>query len=213
MTMSTVNAISTNHSTPVAPADDLAQTDSSDGGISLLPDPVSQLAFSGDVGAEITALAVQTGGTERRNDETERDAVESLQEQRNNDQVKTMRDRAGALLGQAIAEGAGTIVQGGLVMTGAVSKTPVGPTSVWSGAGEIADGMGKVVGGLYQAGAANDDANGTADKNDTDRLATVLQNIHDDGASASQLILNAMQFLQEYAQTQAQTRNAALHGA
>jgi hypothetical protein len=228
MTMFSVSQINTNSSTPVSPTEDAWQNGSPDGE-SLLPDPV-QLAFTGDVGAQIAALAVQAGGVEQRDDETERDALESLRERRGDDQVREMRAKAGAILGAALVQGLGTALKGGAEIAGGAASlndvtcsvsgkvvapgTFLGATSpTWAGAGDIASAMGNIGSGVCQAEGANHDADATAAQNDAQRLLNSSQNVHDDSTSAIQLIAAAMQFFQEYAQTQAQTRNAVLHGA
>jgi hypothetical protein len=211
-------------------APDLTGTDPSPGAGSLLPDPVAQLATSGDVGAEIAALCVETGTTEEQADRTERDAVESLQEQVENKEVQDMRDKAGAILGQAIAEGVTTMAQGAMEGSSAIASlqdvtcpvshqvvaqgTLLGMTQgMWRGAGELTSGIGRIVGGAYQAGGANDDANAAEAHAEAGHLATSVQDMHDSASQATQFVQAALDFYREYVTTQAQTRNAAVHVA
>jgi hypothetical protein len=196
------------------------------GGATLLPEPVGALMASGDVGAEIAAMGVMTGQTEQQTDRQERDALEALQQQRENSEVQAMRDKAGQIIGQSIAQGAGMVAQGGMTVCSATASAqdvpgqnqPAVPGRVagltgdqWKAGGLVIGGIGQLTGGIYQAGAANDDANAAQYHAEAAHLASSAQDVHDDMRSAGDYVRSALDFYREYESTQAQIRNATIH--
>jgi hypothetical protein len=183
---------------------------------------------SGDIGAEIAAFGVMTGQTEQQTAREERDALEAFQEQRENAEVQAMRDKAGNILGQSIAEGVGSIAQGGMTLcsatasaqdvTGSNGQRDLGRVGgltgdQWKAGGLLIGGTGQIVGGTYQAGAANDDANAAAAHAEAAHFASSAQDLSDDLHGGNALVQSALDFYREYVSTQAQIRSATIHVA
>jgi hypothetical protein len=223
----TIGAITSTDSPSPSPHATTTETQPASGA-NLLPEPVGQLMASGDVGAEIAAIAVMTGQTEQQTARQERDALEALQFQRENDEVQAMRDKAGEILAQSIAQGVGSIAQGSMTGCSATASAqdvggPNQPTvpgrfggltgGQWQAGGLFVSGIGQLTAGVYGAGAANDDANAAAFHAQAAHLAGFAQDLHDDMRSGSDYVGRALDFYREYVSTQAQIRSATIHVA
>jgi hypothetical protein len=207
---------------------------------SLLPEP-SPMLLGADIGAEIAALAVKTGETQRdietRAAETE-DTVEDRAEQA---EVSTMHDeastmRAGAWTSGLLQVGAGvcSIASAGMSIDAAhASQGPAacptaspggsvavsqavsaaGVAGMLKGFSEGLNGGGTLAGGLSKAAATDCEALATASKALADAAERSGAAARDGQKNASDFVQSAIDFYREYESTKAQADAAAVHGA
>ena len=200
--------------------------------LSLLPEPMTQMVASGDIGAEIAGLSVISGQQQRDTARTERDALEVSQEQQEATEVQAMRDKAGSILAQAIAQGVGSIVQGAMTIGAAASALRASPDAhaapsagagsasapsaadvCWRAGAQFATGASQIIEGIYQAQGAGDDATAAQAHAAAAQIANEVQDAHDDMQSAGSFVQGAIEFYREYVSTQAQIRSATVHAA
>jgi len=191
--------------------------------LSLLPDPSPQLESSGDIGAEIASMAVQSGQAERQTDEQARAADEEQQAREQDSEVQAMRDEAGRIRESAAWTGVSGIVEGlgecgaGVAGLGEGTTTDASRASGqhWSavirGVGQAAGASAKVFAATSDADKASLDADAAMHKATADQAANAASDEHDAAANADETITAALSFYREYVSTQAQTWNAALH--
>lgn len=213
-TIDTVRAAATMAATDAAqnqPEKDVA-------GRSLLPDPVTALLSSGDIGAELAALMVQDGTVERA----------TTRQQREDDEARALAQDAGEV--QAIrAEASGMRVQawvdvGATVVTevAAIALTPAGAAQ----AAEVSGGsngpayalaLGKAgqgaIDGYFGAAQKDHEANAKACEAAAADAKSAADDAHEALADANDLIKAALTFYQEYVSTRGQTLTVAAQRA
>jgi hypothetical protein len=220
MSVSDAGCVTTTHvqlpSANGGTADGGGSTDSS-----LLPEPTAMVASSGDVGAEIAAMAVQTGETECQTDDQARAADEAQQDREEASEVQAMRDEAGKIRESAIWTGASGAFQGaGEFGGGAVALndgTEAGRAqseswaAMFKGGGTAGSALTKVGAGMADGDKASLEADAAAHKAAADHAATAAGDMRDASSRANDAITQALSFYREYVSTQGQTWNAALH--
>ncbi|HEY8041391.1 MAG TPA: hypothetical protein VIF15_16410 [Polyangiaceae bacterium] len=174
-----------------------------DAGPPPLPDPLDALALSGDPGAELAALAVESGQAQRRSARAARDACEAAEVHEQDAEIAAMRQKADDLRVEGLIEGAGMAAQGVGAVGGDATK----------GVGLMAGGAAKVVATGRGADAANDDADATLHKNAAAHAKDAADAMHDTWKEGADYVKAALDFYREYTSTQAQSRSAALHRA
>jgi hypothetical protein len=176
-----------------------------------LPDPVVALATSGDVGAEIAALAVQSGDAQRRTAQDIRDALEQYVDSQENHQIEAMRAKARDAFANSFIEGAGMAANGAFGCVGASKDQAT--KSEWAGGGMLAQGGAKIGSAFFAQSMANDDADATSHSSSADRAKRSIQDASDAFKGAGDYVNAAIEFYREYVSAQGQTMNAALHRA
>jgi hypothetical protein len=170
------------------------------------------MTASGDVGAELAALAVQSGEAQRRTSRDIRDALEDSVESQENQQVDALRAKAADTFASSLIEGLGTAAEGGCQL-GASFATCDAVKLKWNASGTLAQGVAKMGSALYAQNAVNDDANATSDASAADRAKRAIQDTGDAYKDAGDYVNAAIDFYREYVSAQGQTMNAALHRA
>jgi hypothetical protein len=179
--------------------------------VSVQSDGMSALIASGDVGAEVAALAVETGETQRQDAQVVRDEMEASAAAEEDQEVAAMRDKADAIRNAGIAEGIGMGLDGVCnIVAGPCSS---GAQTSLKGGGMLAEGTGKIVGACFSADGATADANATRHKVNADHAKDVANDAHDELKGASEYVNSAIDFYREYVSAQGQTMSAALHRA
>jgi len=176
---------------------------------SLLPEPVVALLSSGDVGAEIAALAVETGMAEGSLAREEREAAQVRKEWEDAQEVGAIRAEASSLRVQAWVDAGTTlgaqfgssVIAGGSGGSGASVAPGTAGSSVLL-AGKLADGY-------FAAGQKDDEANAKSYEAASSDAKSAADDAHDTLAGANDYIRSALAFYQEYVATRAQTLIAA----
>jgi len=197
MTMTTVpvNEARTNPARAAEPATDGGPT----GATSLLPDPEASLLSSGDVGAELAALAVLTGRNERSAAREERQAAEARAVAEEAGEVQAIRAEASNLRAAAWVDAVTTL--------GAQAAGP------GSSGGAVMKAGKALADGYFSAGQKDDEANAKACEAAAGDAKAAADDAHDALADASDYIKSALAFYQEYVTTRAQTLTIAAQKA
>jgi hypothetical protein len=195
----------------VSGSDTSAETTATSSATAPLPDPVVALATSGDVGAELAALAVQSGEAQRRTAQDIRDSLEDYLDSQQNQQIEAMRAKARDAFGNAFVEGLGIAANGGFDMTAAFSCDA--DKSKWTAGGTLAQGCAKMGSAFFAQNMANDDADATGHANAADHARRTIDDMNDACKGADGYVNAAIEFYREYVSAQGQTMNAALHRA
>jgi hypothetical protein len=176
---------------------------------SILPDP---LAMSGDPGAELAALAVQSGEEQQTVAQAGRDTEEKIEVAEDNQQVADMQKKATDIRTAGIVTGAGMAAEGGCTLAGAFSQTDK-MRQIVTGGGKVANGGATIGGAFANAAAANEDANAAAAKSASDQAKGAADDLHDAKKAGGDFISAALDFYREYTSAQASASSAALHRA
>jgi hypothetical protein len=186
--------------------------------VSLLPEP--SILLGGDMSAEITALAVQTGQQEQRINTTAAETEDTIEDKAEQSQVDLMHQdasetRAGAWTSGLLQIGAGacSIASGVTSMAMTAGKTASAVSGILKGGSEGLMGGGTIAGGVSKAAATDDEALATASKALADAAQRSGATARDAQKSASDFVQSAIDFYREYQSTKAQEATAALHGA
>lgn len=188
---------------------------------------ITQLAASGDPGAELAALAVQSGETHRKEACETRDAYEAAEATEDQQEVDAMKQKADDIRSEAWTEGVGMVLQGGLELGGScealdeMGDTPTqsmltrsnAEMSAFRGAGGVASGVANVLAAGSKAAQANDDAAAAQHRGNADQAKAAADDMHDAANDASDFVKAALDFYNGYVSSEAQTRAAALHKA
>jgi hypothetical protein len=188
---------------------------------------ITQLESSGDPGAELAALAVQSGEAQRTGADAARDAYETAEASEDQQEVDAMRQKADDIRSEAWTEGAGMVLQGGLELGGsceAIDDMGSAPKQamltrantemgVFRGAGNVASGVANVLATGSKAAQANDDAAAALQRGNADQAKAAAEDMHDASKDASDFVKAALDFYNGYVSSEAQTRAAALHKA
>lgn len=166
---------------------------------SLLPAPLGALMSSGDVGAEIAALAVENGMGERSLAREERQAAEARAQSQEAQEVHAIHAEASSLRVQAWVD-AGTMV----------AAEVAGKDSAGAALGTAAKTL---VDDYFAAGQKDDEANAKACEAASTDAKAAADDAHETLAGANDYIKSALDFYQEYATTRAQTLAVAAQRA
>ena len=179
---------------------------------SLLPDPLAQLAMSGDPGAMVAALVVETGKEEKDVSRHVEQAESNIQENEERTQVAEMHQKADDMRTQALVTGG--------IGVGAAAMSAAGSLYDFNSKGQrafAAASQGLTAGQGLAKGeydATNEDADATVamhEHNAADAGRAASQ-AYDNGRDAQKLLESAVDFFREYSSAQDQAKAAALHG-
>lgn len=206
---------------PVATAEVEDEQPLSTSSSSVLPDPNTTLALSGNPGAELAALMVKAGAAQRDTAQAARETQEKVEEQEDDAEVSAMRQKASDIQTAGWAEGLGMAFEGAMGVAGAA--VTAGAATGDAGATRRADGAGIGAGGRVgsatgliaaaypKADEATMDANAAAHKAASDRARTAGDDLKDARKSGDDLVSAALDFYREYTGAKASERGAALH--
>ncbi len=188
-------------SVPFASGYESVETPSGAAPISLLPAPSALPGvISGDVGAELAALAVASGEVERTAATDARNADEARAVSEAEQELQAIRSQAQSLRQEAWFDGATTVA----TLTAGGSSQALG--SVIGGAKALGDG-------LYGADQKDDEASARGYEAGVTAARFAGDGAHDALSAASDFIRSALDFYKEYVTTRAQTSSAALRGS
>lgn len=179
------------------------------GTVSLLPDPATQLAVSGDPGAMLAALTIETAKEQRDVSRELRQGEEATQDREEQAEVAAMHDKAGDMRAQAWEEGAFDASAGVMQMAGAGASG--GAQTRWEAGATLMKAGGKVVTGLDAAGNEDKDADVVAHKHTGDRARRAADDAHEGEKEAQKLLDTAIDFYREYTSASDQAKAAATH--
>jgi hypothetical protein len=185
---------------------------------SVLPDPVTALAVSGDPGAELAALAVKSGEQQQTDAQAARDAQEKTEVSEDNQQVAAMNQKADEMRAGGLTEGLGMIAEGGFQMAAAGVSVSGSKDATLESAGLKLDGTflkaaSVIDGAANKAAEANADATAAAAKSASDQAKSAADDLHDAKKAGGDLVSAALDFYREYTSAQASASSAALHRA
>jgi hypothetical protein len=183
----------------------------------VLPEPVQALAFSGDPGAELAALAVLTGNDQQRVAQQARDTEEKAEVVQDQLQVDAMRRKADEIRNAGWVEGAGMMLEGGLDL-GAADKvkpdgTPTREGNQLRACASLVKGFTTIGAATEKASESEDDAAAASHKAAADQARSAADDLHDAKKAAGEFVAAALDFYREYVSSQASERSAALHRA
>jgi hypothetical protein len=183
----------------------------------LLPDPEAQLLASGDPGAMVAALVVETAKDERDVSRQIEQTESELQDQQEQAQVQAMRQKASAMRTQAWTSGLIGVAQGAVSLGAACASNGAAKDGVGKLGRELEAGA-KVVGAVHDlssglAGAANEDAdaNIASHEHAASHAGRAAAQAYDNERDAQKLLDTALDFYKEYESAQDQERAAAVH--
>jgi hypothetical protein len=170
----------------------------------ILPAPT---AFPCDIGAEIAILGVRAGRDEQQIDQTSEQIANELQDKAEQGEVAEMHREASDIMGSAVVTACMQIGQGMTQIAGAGAPQSQqigyqGGASLWGAGATLSAAVG-------QAQQQLDQAQVTAYKAVADSSAQTSSAAAQGQTNAQSVINNAIQFYQEYAQTQAQAELTA----
>jgi hypothetical protein len=209
--MTTINATQGPGGATALPIDDSTTTLEA-GAEAGLPDPVTALALSGDPGAELAALAVQSGERQETVAQTARDAQEQTEVSDDNQQVAAMHQKADDIRSAGMWQGLGMAAEGGGTVAGAFFSSPK-ITQELQGGGKMANGGATITATHFSAAEANDDANADQARAAADQAKGAADDLHDAKKAGGDFISAALDFYREYTSAQASANSAALHRA
>jgi hypothetical protein len=188
---------------------------------SVLPDPITTLALSGDPGAELAALMVTSGSQQRQAADAARQIQEKTEEQEDDAEVSAMRQKASDIQSAGWAEGLGMAFEGGMGVAGAAVSADAalgdaGASQRAAGAGlsaggKVGNAVGVIAGGYDKADEATMDANAASHRAAADQARTAADDLKDAHKSGDDLVSAALEFYREYTGAKASERGAALH--
>jgi hypothetical protein len=194
--------------------------------LELLP-PVEQLACSGDPGAMVAALAVQSSNTQREIARSQRDNALQAQAHAQAAEIQDMRSKANWQRVQGGVDGALQIGQGVFdVVSGINDAKAVAQTddkaaaahskvnSAWDRGGATLVGATKSIADGFMNGAITDtDADAKVQDAAAQSFKQIADDAHDSERDAQATIDKAIDFYKEYVDTKAQAAMAAVHRA
>ena len=188
------------------------ETSTVTGAATILPDPVG---LSGDLGAELAALAVRSGEQQETVAQTARDAEERIEVNQDDRQVDAMHKKAGDVLSDGLTEGLGMMAEGGFELAAAGETTAAEGKPTADGYALKADGTicraWSMTGDAFsKAAQANDDATAAAARSASDRARSAADDLHDAKKGAGDFISAALDFYREYTSAKAAADAAAL---
>jgi hypothetical protein len=189
------------------------------------PQILNQLLASGDPGAEMAALAVETGTTQRTVSSEARQAYEAEEASEDQKQVDAMRQKAQDIETEGWIEAAGMAAQGALDAAGGIEGLKMlgddpsqlgiakanDVSSIFRGAGLGAQAVATPFAAGARAAQANDDADAALHRANADQAKAAAEDMHDAQKDASDHVKSALDFYRDYVSTEAQTQAAALH--
>jgi len=184
---------------------------------SILPDPLTAPAMSGDPGAELAALAVKSGEQQETNAQAARDAQESVEVSEDNQQVAAMNQKADDIRAGGLTEGLGMVAEGGVDVAAAGVIASDGKPTLESAAlkfdGTVLKAGSVINGASSRAAEANADADAAAARSASDQAKGAADDLHDAKKAGGDFISAALDFYREYTSAQASANSAALHRA
>jgi saccharopine dehydrogenase-like NADP-dependent oxidoreductase len=155
---------------------------------------------SGDMGAQVAALVVQSGQDQGDVARAERNAEQQLEDAAEQQQVEDMRAKADSAEIGAFVEGAAQVGAG---CAGGMQ----------TGGGLALSGAGKIGGGVFDGLAAHDDADATAALHAATHASRAVDDAAQAARDARKLESDALDFYRAYVEADGQAKNAALRRA
>jgi hypothetical protein len=185
----------------------------------LVPEPLP-VVLGGDVAAEIAALAVQTGESQRDIDSKAAETEDNIQDNAAQAEVATMHDeastmRAGAWEGGLLQIGAGacSIASAGASIGAKPGSDAAGWAAGLNGTSQSLMGGATIAGGLSKAAGTDSQALATAQKALSDSAQRAGLAARDGQKNATDFVQSALDFYRQYETAKAEAQAAALHGA
>jgi hypothetical protein len=201
----------------------------------LLPDPVAALSMTGDPGAMVAALAVETGQSEEDVSRNVNQTESNIQYTEEEAEVSEMHEKASNMVAQGWAEAGIEAGSAALSIAGAASPssttttttttaTPTGTeaTAVTTptGHGPLLGAIGKGIGagsdgvkGVFNGANENTEANITQHDANAKAAGTAASAAYDSMRDGQKLLDAAVDFFKEYSAAEQQAKAAALfHG-
>ncbi len=158
------------------------------------------IADTGDLGAEIAAIAVRNGDVERDASHEAREAEERTEAKDDAAQVQDMREEASSMRMEGVFDAVTTV--------GTAYVKAYCPSAAF--AGEAAEKLGD---GFWHAAQHANEAEAAGQKAAADQAKGAAQDDGDAANDANGYVKAAIDFYREYASTEAQTQSAAIHRA
>lgn len=174
----------------------------------LLPDPFTELAHNGDVGAQIAALLVKTAQQQKEAARGAREAAEQAQRAADDEELSAMESQADCKLLAGVIEGAANI-GGGAVGIGSAAGSPEARER-GRGIASVAQGAGKIAGavGAHHADMHGLDAKSAEQTSGRERRAA--EDARDLGKDAADLLDRALGYYKEYMTAKSDVQRATL---
>ncbi len=202
---------------------------------------VSQLACSGDPGAMLAALTMQSAHEQDETARAQRDEATKAEVTADNAEIQDMHDKADMQRAQGIVDGACDVADAGMEMAqGAktldatndrIQADDPGTTKAqaqslrrdaassdaaatgWKSGVEAMNGLKSILHGEFDAEITDKDADAKQQDISAQTFKQMADDAHDDEKDAKDLLNKALDFYKEYTDTKNQTTLAASHRA
>jgi hypothetical protein len=201
---------------------------------------VSGLMFSGDPGAMLAALTMQTAHEEEKVSRAQRDACEKAQESAERAEIADLHAKADLMRAQAIVDGVCDFARAGMDFTSGAKTLEASSdrleaddtsdagkahdlrdeanhadaaASNWKSSGEAVTGLGSVTHGAFGAEITDKDADSKAHDTAAQTFKRMADDARSDEKDAKALLTKALDFYKEYVDTKNQTVMAAIRRA
>lgn len=187
------------------------------------------LMCSGDAGAMIAALAVESGRSQKKAALEQRRNAEATETAEQNAQIQALRDKADLVRIQGVVDGAMTLGEGLLDFgkdmnaasaEGAKSEGRLGDQASadaraarYGGGAKLVKATGQVVDGLFKGAIADKDTDAQVHEQLATRAKRAVEDATGDYEDAKKLMEKALDFYKEYTGAKNGAVSAAIHRA
>lgn len=173
----------------------------------VMPEPIAALASSGDVGAMIAALLLESGKTSRETAKLLKEAAGAAEDAAHTRKIDAMETAADRKLVAGVAQGAGSVVEGVMGGTGAATGKPLEKFS------PIAKGGGSVDGAVWNYLASDAEKEVAKADREATQAKRNVESAGDIDKDAKDLLRRAMSHYAEYVRAKDDASKAALFRA
>lgn len=155
------------------------------------------LLIEGDLGAQMAALVIRTGQSQREADREIRLAEESALEREEAAQIATMHEKADDIRAAGTLEGAGMMAKGGCQLGGSFAQSP-DTQQRWTAGASISEGGGRWLSGLARGAEADDDARAKQHDYAAGHHRRALEDTRDGMRDSQKLVEHAVDFYRDH---------------
>lgn len=206
-----MNCVSTGRSTTIhsEPSTTAEQVcDAATAGGALLPDPLSELGQSGDVGAQIASLIVNMAREQKKAARDARVAAEAAQREAEEEELDAMNDKAAWKLGAGLIEGATKAVSGAIGIRGAGLEGP--KAKCLEGTAKLVEAGGKMESTVFSFVADGKEVDAKRAEQYAARQKRAGDEQRNNERDAAALVDKALGYYKEYLTAKADTQRATL---
>jgi hypothetical protein len=174
-------------------------------------DQLTALMNSGDIGAAIAAMVMQSKKELRQSARTSRDAAYAAQEAAQRQQLAHMRSSAEAKFTAGIVSGGATVLSAASSFTGSVTDGKV--AAAFTNGSKAIDGTAKMWSSQHELASSLQDQRAKASGMAAETAERVAESHSDDVKDADESLKKCLEFLKEWLSAKDAARSAAVHRA